>query len=224
MNPHASRVTPELVAAVERELGDVETRLTEAPGHATALARSRATRRISVGRANGRRFTFSAGVGLDAELVRETDRVRRSEGRRPGDLTWVATLARLLASRGGRLPPALTVLGRGRAAFALVANCDPYTYAGLLPLHVAPSARFELGLDLVAPVELRPARLAHAAYAVLLHPTHVRAPWVIHVHDADELRIECDAPTPLQADGEDLGDVVDAHFVAERAALEVVVR
>ncbi|MDQ3858187.1 MAG: hypothetical protein M3327_07040 [Actinomycetota bacterium] len=282
VNPFASRVTPALVAAVERELGDVETRLTQGPGHAIALARdvrserlyvfsgdggfnevvngleeavpvgfipgggtsvlpralglprdpvecaralarSEATRRISLGRANGRRFTFSAGLGLDAELVREIDRVRCSEGRRPGDVTWVATLARLLGSRRGRLPPAVTVLGRGRAAFALVANCDPYTYAGRLPIHVAPSARFELGLDLVAPVELRPARLVQAAYAVVVRPTHVRAPWVIHVHDADELRVECDVPTPLQVDGEDLGDVADAHFVAERGALDVIV-
>ncbi len=282
VNPYASRVTPELVAAVERELGDVETLLTDAPGHATALARdvvserlyvfsgdggfnevvngledrvpvgfipgggtsvlpralglprdpvecarvlarSDTTWRISLGRANGRRFTFSAGLGLDAELVREIDRLRRSGRRRPGDLTWVATLARLLLVRRGRIAPTVTVPGRGRAAFALVANCDPYTYAGRLPLHVAPAARFDLGLDLVAPVELRPARVARAVYAVLVRPTHVRAAWVIHVHDADELRIECDGPTPLQVDGEDLGDVADAHFVAERGALDVIV-
>jgi diacylglycerol kinase family enzyme len=58
---------------------------------------------------------------------------------------------------------------------------------------------------------------------VLVRPTHTRASWVIHVHDADELRIECDAPTPLQVDGEDLGDVSDAHFEAERGALSVIV-
>ena len=282
VNPHASRVTPALVRAVERELGDVETVLTERPGHATALAgainsgrlyvlsgdggfneavnglaadvpvgfipgggtsvlpralglprdplacarslaRSQATRRISVGRANGRRFTFSAAVGLAAELVREIDRLGRTGGRRPGDLTWAVTLARLLARRGGRLPPALTVAGRGRAALALVANCDPYSYAGPLPLHVAPRARFELGLDLVAPVELRPSRIARAAFGLLVRPVHVRAPWMIHVHDAEELRIECDAPTPLQVDGEDLGDVTDVRFRAERLALDALV-
>jgi diacylglycerol kinase family enzyme len=282
VNPNATRVTPELVAAVERELPGIETVLTERPGHATelaarssaerlyvfsgdggfnevvnglegpveigfipggatsvlpralglprdpvgcarTLAASRTTRTISLGRVNGRRFTFSAGLGLDAELVREIDRLGREGGRRPGDLTWAATLARLLAARRGRIEPALTVLGRGRAAFALVANCDPYSFAGPLPLHVAPQARFELGLDLVAPVELRPRSLPRAAFGLLVRPTHVNARWVIHVHDADELRIECDAPTPLQVDGEDLGDVVEAEFVAERGALSVVV-
>jgi diacylglycerol kinase family enzyme len=281
VNPHASRVTPELVRAVERELGDVETFLTERPGHASelaagldaeriyvfsgdggfnevvngipdgvavgfvpgggtsvtpralglprdpvecarVLARAERIRTITLGRANGRRFIFAAGLGLDAELVREVDGLGRRAGRRPGDLAWAATLSRILLRRRGRLPPALTVLGRGRAAFALVANCDPYSFAGPVALRVAPEAQFELGLDLVAPVELRPSRLPVAAFSLLVHPSHTRARWVIHLHDADQISIECDGPTPLQVDGEDLGDVTDAHFEAERGALEVI--
>jgi len=41
VNPHASRVTPDLTLAVERELaasGEVETLLTEGPAHAAELA------------------------------------------------------------------------------------------------------------------------------------------------------------------------------------------
>src|SRR5262249_27951804 len=46
-------------------------------------------RRISVGRANGRRFGFCAGVGFDAEVVRRVDaRGRKPDGRRPGDLAY----------------------------------------------------------------------------------------------------------------------------------------
>ncbi len=197
---------------------------------ARVLARTGRNRRISLGRieydgrsSGSRRFLFSAGIGLDAELVREIDRRGRSGGRRPGDLAFALALAGLLARRRFQLRPALTVLGRGRAAFALVANCDPYTYAGPAALHVAPAARFELGLDLVAPVALGPARLSRAAWSVLVRPTHTAAPWVIHVHDADSIRLECDGPTPLQVDGEDLGDVTDAHFQAERGALDVLV-
>jgi diacylglycerol kinase family enzyme len=60
---------------------------------ARRLAGAGRTRTISLGRANGRRFTFAAGVGLDAELVRAVDRLGRSGGTRPGDLTFVWTLA-----------------------------------------------------------------------------------------------------------------------------------
>jgi diacylglycerol kinase family enzyme len=37
------------------------------------------------------------------------------------------------------------------------------------------------------------------------------------------IRVRCDAPLPLQADGEDLGDVTEAVFEAERDAVSVLV-
>jgi diacylglycerol kinase family enzyme len=188
---------------------------------ARALARA-TTRRISLGRVNGRRFTFSAGLGLDAELVRRMEAAGRREGRRANDLAFAWTLLGIFAGRRARFEPAMTVLGRERVAFALIANCDPYTYVGRVPLRVAPEARFELGLDLVAPRRLRARLVPQVARWVLAGSGQTRSPHVLYVHDADEIRIECDGPTPLQADGEDLGDVSEAFFEAERGALEVL--
>jgi diacylglycerol kinase family enzyme len=286
VNPAASRVTPELTAAVEAELtaaGPVETVLTRGkldaqrlvadlgrevervyvysgdggfneavngadgsvplaflPGGATSvlpralglprdpvaaarlLGGSETTRRISLGRAGDRRFAFAAGLGLDAELVREVERLGRAEGRRAGDLTWARLLASLLVRRRGRLEPSLTVLGRRRVAFALVANTTPYTYAWKVPLPVAPAARFELGLDLVAPERVTPTRLPLLLPQVLLGRAPRRRD-VLALHDLDAVEIECDVPTPLQVDGEDLGDVTTIRFEAERDALDVVV-
>jgi diacylglycerol kinase family enzyme len=189
---------------------------------AEALARGR-SRRITLGRVNGRRFTFSAGVGLDAELVRRVDALgRRQDGRRPGDLAFVLAAARLVGERRGRFEPVLEVRGLGRAAFAIVANCDPYSYAGRFPLHVAPEARFELGLDLVAPAAVGPLSVARLLRFALRgrgeRPSEVR-----HGHDLDRIEIACDGPLPLQADGEDLGDVEHAIFEAERDSLSVLV-
>ena len=42
-------------------------------------------------------------------------------------------------------------------------------------------------------------------------------------HDLDRIEVRCDRPLPLQADGEDLGDVEVATFEAERDALDVLV-
>jgi len=191
---------------------------------ARRLAGSGGTRTISLGRANGRRFTFAAGLGLDAEVVRAVDRRgRAADGRRPGDLAFISELTKAVARRRGRFEPVLTVEGHGRCAFAAVANCDPFTYAGSLPVHAAPLARFELGLDLVAPVRLRPAGVARFVWWVLVRPRHTRAPGVLYVHDADRLEIRCDVPTPLELDGEDLGDVTEVLFEAERGALNVLV-
>jgi diacylglycerol kinase family enzyme len=288
VNPRATRVTPELTVAVERELAaggrELDTLLTEQPRHAAdlaaaashayeriyvfggdgvfnevvngveedvvigflpgggtsvlprvlglprdpvecarALARSERELRISLGRVNGRRFTFSAGLGLDAELVRRVDALGRRNGKRPGDVAFARALAGLLARRRGRLQPAMTVLGHGRAAFALVANGDPYTYVGSIPVHATPRARLDLGLDLVAPRTVAAWELPRLAAWAFRGRGQVSSPHALYLHDLDEIEVECDAPTPLQVDGEDLGDVTSARFEAERDALRVLV-
>ena len=45
----------------------------------------------------------------------------------------------------------------------------------------------------------------------------------LYGHDLDRIEIVCDRPLPLQADGEDLGDVSEALFECERDALAVLV-
>jgi diacylglycerol kinase family enzyme len=190
---------------------------------ARILAGSRRERRISLGRVNGRRFTFSAGLGLDAELIRRVDDLGRDNGRRPGDIAFVRALAGILARRGGRLQPVMNVVGHGRVALVLVANCDPYTYVGSLPVHVAPRARFDLGLDVVAPREVAPWQLPRLAAWAFAGRGQVASPHALYLHDMDEIEVECDVPQPLQVDGEDLGDVSSARFEAERDALRVVV-
>jgi diacylglycerol kinase family enzyme len=173
---------------------------------------------------NGRRFGFSAGIGLDAELVRRMDALGRDEdGRRPGDLRFAWTLARVLAEQRGRFGPALEVSGLGRAAFALVANGDPYTYVGRIPLRVAPEARFELGLDVVGARDLRPGSLPRYLGYVLSGRGQSRAGDVLYGHDLEAFDVVCDGPMPLQVDGEDLGDVEHAAFECERDAISVLV-
>ena len=180
-------------------------------------------RRISVGRVNGRRFGFASGLGLDAEIVRRVDALGRGPGgRRPGDVVFVWTALRTLAARRFELDPALEVRGLGRAAFVLVANTDPYTYAGPLPLRIAPRARFELGLDVVAPVCLRPRALPRFASYIVRGRGHESAPDLLYRHDVDRLEAVCDIALPLQADGEDLGDAHEVVWEAERSAVTVL--
>jgi diacylglycerol kinase family enzyme len=282
VNPFASSVSEDRIAAVAAELRDVEIRRTEHPGHATELAREargrralyvfsgdgvfnealngldadvpvgfipggganvlpRAlglprdpvsaarrvvadrTRRISLGRVNGRRFAFAAGIGLAAEVVRRVDRRGRTkEGARAGNVTFAWTVVHLIAERRGRFEPTLEVEGLGRAALALIANCDPFTYAGPVPVHVAPEARFELGLDLCAPRAVTPLTIPRLLACFATGRGHARARDLIYEHDLDRIEIRCDRPMPLQVDGEDLGDVDAAHFESERDALRVL--
>jgi diacylglycerol kinase family enzyme len=283
VNPRASAVDERRLERVRAELGDVEVVHTEAPGHATELARdaeSRAdaiyvfsgdggfneavngltgrvpvgfvpgggtsvlprahglprdpvaaarqlslgrTRRISVGRANGRRFLFSCGIGIDAEAVRRLDaRGRRPDGKRPSDLVFALTLGRLVLSRA-YAKPALEVDGLGRAAFALVANLAPYSYAGRLGIRPHPLVTAEGGLDVVAPERFELRSLPRFATYVVRGRGADRARGVLHAHDLSTLVIRCDRPLPLELDGEDLGDVTEVVAESERDALTVFV-
>ncbi len=188
---------------------------------ARALVSAR-PRRISLGRANGRRFAFAAGIGFDAELVRRVDELgRRSDGRRPGDLAFTWEAVKLLVGRRGRYEPVLEVEGLGRAAFALVANGYPYSYAGGRPLRVAPAARFELGLDLVAPRRIGPRAIPRFVNYAFRGGGEL-APDVLYGHDLDRIEVRCDRALPLQVDGEDLGDSESVSFEAERDAISIL--
>jgi diacylglycerol kinase family enzyme len=191
-------------------------------GHTNVLARAigRTPRRISLGRVNGRRFSFAAGIGVDSEAVRELDTIARARaGKRPGDLAY----ARVVAARLLRgYEPALDIEGFGRAAIAFVSNHAVFTFAGPIPVRLSPAARFELGLDLAAPERVdrgTPARLvSRLAFGRGLSG----ARGVLSGHDLGQLVIRCAEPRPLQADGEDLGDVTEAVFESERDALTVL--
>ena len=285
VNPFASAVTEDRLAAVEQELRasfEVTVALTERPQHAMELARglphtdavfvfggdgllnealnglgpdavvgvlpgghtnvvarafdvpldpvdaARALSagtpvRISLGRANGRRFAFAAGVGFDAELVRRVDELgRRSDGRRPGDLAFTWEAVKMLGGRRGRYEPAVEIDGYGRVAFALVANTDPYSYAAGRPLHIAPEARFELGLDLVAPKQVRAVAIPRLVRFMVRGEGQRHADDIVYAHDLDRVELRCDEPLPLQVDGEDLGDVDAVVFEAERDAVSIL--
>ena len=193
------------------------------PGKAAQRVSEGRTRRIGVGRVNGRRFGFNAGLGFDAELVRKVDEIgRRPDGRRPGDVAFLKAASGALWSRHGRFDEQLEIEGAGRAAFVLVANCTPYTYAGTVALDLVPGASFEDGLAYVAPVTLRardvPRLLTRGARG-----SGLRDGKSLAARDLDRIVVRCDEPLPLQVDGEDTGDVVEVVYEAERAAVTVFV-
>jgi diacylglycerol kinase family enzyme len=190
---------------------------------ATAARRIAAgrTRRISVGCVNGRRFMFSSGIGVDSETVRAIDELGRAhDGRRSGDLVFARVAAgRLL--RG--YEPRLEIGGYGRAGLVLVGNDSVYTYAGRIAIRPSPRARFELGLDFVAPQRIGPGELVRLLPRLAMGRGLAGAPGVLSGHDLDRIEAVCDAPLALQADGEDLGDVTEAVFEAERGKILVFV-
>ena len=89
-------------------------------------------RTIGLGLAADRYFTFSAGLGMDAEVVREVDRMR-AQGRRESVPLFLRTMVRQYYRGTDRRRPALTVERDGEPPISglfmtIVTNRSPWTY------------------------------------------------------------------------------------------------
>jgi diacylglycerol kinase family enzyme len=193
------------------------------PAAAARRLTAASPRRISVGRANGRRFAFAAGIGLDSQAVRRVDALgRREDGRRPGDLAFLRAIVGVVAANRWRLPDVLEVEDVGRGALIVVANAAVFTYAGSLPFRFCPAARFELGLDYAVLASPGAARIARGFLRAALGRGLGGLPGTQTGHDVDRIVVACDRPFPLQVDGEDIGDWDEAVFECERNAVSVL--
>ncbi|MCW2950450.1 MAG: diacylglycerol kinase [Thermoleophilia bacterium] len=191
---------------------------------------ARRTRTINLGTIDERIYMFSAGVGIDGELVKRIE--SRRSGRRPSDLAHLTQLLGLYAASRFAFTETMEVQVDGssesvRAAFVLVGNTTPLTYIGHLAFHVLPDATLEGGLDFLAP------RRVNAGFAVrnALQGLGVgrrrrflvsEAQLQLH-HDVDGLTVTCEQPTAVQADGEYLGDRTHIKFGLLRSAVRLVV-
>nr|WP_285496752.1 diacylglycerol kinase family protein [Actinomadura sp. NBRC 104425] len=175
-----------------------------------------------------RYFTFNAGVGLDAEVVREVERQRRKGGRAPASL-YVRTAIRHFFTGTDRRRPALTLEQAGRPAkaglfLAFVSNTSPWTFLGPLPVNPSPRANFNKGLDVFAmrSLEAGPA-LATVAQMLVARTRPVQGRHVVNVHDAAEVTLRAPRPVAYQLDGDYLGETPAITFRAVPKAIRVVI-
>ena len=212
------------VLGLPSDLGEAVERL------CAALA-EKSVRSIALGTVNGRRFTFAAGIGIDAEIVKRIDERGRGgesadEAARPGDLWFVREAIGVLLE-GEYASPLLRVEVPGRedleAATVFVANCSPWSFAGPVPLDVAPDASFEGGFDLVL-VESVETRAAPGRIASLLRKKNDDdAEGVTRLHDLEQATVRCERPLPVQVDGELLGEFDVIELGLERDAARLLV-
>jgi diacylglycerol kinase family enzyme len=190
------------------------------------LLRAGTTRRISLGNAGGRVFTFGAGLGLDGAIVRDVERRRRAR-QLYGDSAYVAAGLKTLFLSYDREHPHLRVHpGPGRASltgfFALVSNGDPFTYLGRRPFRPTPRATWEGGLDVLVGQTMSATAIARALTGMLSPRPRATYPRFPVLHDERSFVLESDVPLAFQLDGEYLGDLTRAEFQLEELALEVV--
>jgi diacylglycerol kinase family enzyme len=184
-------------------------------------------RYIGLGTANGRYFTFNAGLGLDAEVVRAVEG-RRAHGQSLTPARYARMALRQYYRVTDRRRPAISVdepagLCPDPAYVCMVSNSAPWTYLGRRPVNTNPQAGFETGLDVLALRSLRTlstARTLRQMLASRAEPPRGRT--VAAGHDLDLIVLRADRPVAFQVDGEYMGEVEEARFCSVPRALRVI--
>jgi diacylglycerol kinase family enzyme len=203
--------------------------IVDATEHLLRVADDWRPQKVDVATVNGRRFTFSCGVGIDASVVERVDAHPRLKSRfGPYYFTWagLSTFFRDYVVR----PPRMTVElpdGTGYSGVtAIVQNGDPYTYFQNRPLHVAEGATLGSG-DLAGVVLHRatPTVMPTVIWRIFAKGARIVRHRAISGFDGvGELviRSDDDRELPLQVDGDFIGTVPEAVFGIEPGALTVV--
>jgi diacylglycerol kinase family enzyme len=184
-------------------------------------------RTIGLGLAADRYFTFSAGLGWDAEVVREVDRLR-ALGRRESVPLFLRTLVHQYYAGTDRRRPALTVERDGEPPVSglfmtIVTNRSPWTYLGDRPLLPVPNPDFNSGLDLLALRQLRLTTVLNAVGQMLyVRSRPPRGRNLLSVRGSESLTLRSARPIALQADGEYLGETEAVKFQFVPQALRIV--
>jgi diacylglycerol kinase family enzyme len=185
-------------------------------------------RTVGLGQADQRYFTFCAGVGWDAEVIKLVEE-RRDSGSRANPLLYVGTALRQFLSGTDRRRPALTLERPGlpplRGVFlAIVSNTSPWTYLGPRPLNPNPQADINLGLDVFGLRSLDTlATLGVVGQMALPLGQPLRGRHIVNVHDAAEVTIRSDRPIAFQLDGDYLGEREVITFRAIPRAVRIVI-
>ena len=190
-----------------------------------ALAEGR-YRRIGLGLAGDRYFTFHAGLGLDAEVVRAVDG-HRARGRAATSVLYLRMILRQFYRVTDRRHPALTLERDGHPPagplfLGIVSNTAPWTYLGRRPVYTSRQAAFDRGHDLFALRSLGTVSTLRTASRLLSADGEPRGRSVLALHDQAELTLRSARPVAFQLDGEYVGERESVRFLSVPDALRIV--
>ncbi len=180
---------------------------------------------IGLGRADDRYFTFAAGLGMDAAVIRRVEQARL-RGRMSSPALYVkATIGHLLSA--DRKNPPLSVERPGEPTetslgMVVVQNTAPWTYVGDRPMNPNPEASFDRGLDILALRQLGVSSTTRTVTQMMVRHPDPRGRQVLRMHDQDEFTVVSERPQAFQLDGDYLGERQKVHFVSVAEALRVI--
>ena len=215
--------------------------IVEATGRLLNGLRQRKIRRISVGRTCGRCFLVSCGVGLrppdkhgppengpdnGSGVGPDNSRPQQRGPQFPGRHLLEAGFRVAVRDRRGREP--LIHLAAGDVAedvvVALITNMSQLSFVGDWPVTLAPEARVEEGLDVLAMRHFPLAYVPRLAWAALSGGAHVHFKQVLYLHDLGSVSLRSSgSPFSVHLDGEFIDDRTEVEVELIRNGLAVLV-
>ncbi|MBP2703414.1 diacylglycerol kinase family lipid kinase [Microbispora sp. RL4-1S] len=174
-----------------------------------------------------RYFTFCAGLGYDAEVVRAVEGLR-SAGLRARPALYVSAAVRHFFVTDRRRPALRLTLPRrpeeSGIFMAIVTNTAPWTYAGARPINPTPWAGFDTGLDALALRRMGlPTIMGLVRQIVGEREGLLRGNQFVQLHDESEFTLSATRPVAFQLDGDYLGEHEWVVFRSIPDALQVLV-
>jgi diacylglycerol kinase family enzyme len=180
---------------------------------------------IGLGRADDRYFTFCAGMGLDAAVVRRVEQARL-RGRTSTPALYVRSMIGQFFADDRKSPP-LSLERPGEntepdLATVIIQNTAPWTYVGDRPINPNPDASFDRGLDVMAVRQLHVSSTARTVTQMATRKGDPHGKQVLKLHDQAEFTVVATRPQAFQLDGDYLGERQKVHFVSVPEALRVI--
>ena len=181
---------------------------------------------IGLGRADDRYFTFCAGMGLDAAVVRRVEQARL-RGRTSTPALYLRTMVGQFFTAEERKSPPLSLERpgeptEGELGTVIIQNTAPWTYVGDRPINPNPEASFDRGLDVLALRHLRVGSTARTVTQMASRKGDPHGRHVLRLHDQAEFTVVANRPQAFQLDGDYLGERQKVHFVSVPEALRVI--
>lgn len=207
--------------------------LVDAAEHLISIADSFTPRPMDLGVANGRKFLFASGFGLDADVVRRVDsnaRLKKGAGKWFYSYSALASFYRYCLGS----PPRITVSTESsqpiEGATAIVQNSSPFTYFGSHPISLCDEVELDDGRLGLAVLDRFAQRDAISLIPRLLSP-NLQVANSKRVDHRPKLRGVTAAvipdetgigALPLHVDGDYLGDFARVEWSVDPAALRIV--
>ncbi|UXA19358.1 diacylglycerol kinase family protein [Mycobacterium sp. SMC-4] len=187
--------------------------------------RTRTWRRIGLMDCGERWGVFTAGMGVDGDVVAAVE-AQRARGRKVTAARYIRVAIReVLASV--RKEPTLTLRLPGREPvagvhFAFVSNSSPWTYANARPVWTNPDTTFETGLGVFATTSMNVWANLGLVRQMLSRKPKITAKHLVRDDDVAWVTVTSTTPVSCQIDGDYLGERETMHFVAVPDALAVI--